>query len=402
MNHRKLFVILCIGILSGSCGLNLNAPDDGSNGSDPDTSAVFQNVSSSNLPDGLSDTTTKAKAGDVDNDGDPDLVLAIQFGPNKILINDGDGHFTDESDFRLPGQNYDSQDIALTDLNNNGDPDIFFVGDQNQTNELYINDGAGRFSDLSNRIPVTGNSTSVEFLDIDGDGSTDIMIGNIGQNVMLMNSGNAFFNNQTSQRLPQVVDPTRDFAFADITGDNLRDIVVGNENANRVLINNGTGVFNDQSNRIPFITDTEETQDVDIADVDGDGDRDIYFGNSGFQNGSNPQDRLLINNGDGDFIDQTTDRLPAITTFTFDAEFADLDGDEDLDLVIGDYNGGIRVLINDGDGYFSDESDAWIPENFTPRVTDLEIADFNDDDLPDIYISVRGNDDQLLLYEDDE
>lgn len=402
MNHRQLFAILLMGMLTGSCGLDLNAPDDGNNGSDPDTSAVYQNVSSSNLPEGLSQTTTKAKAGDVDNDGDMDLVVAIEFEANKILINDGNGTFTDESAFRLPSQNYDSQDIALTDFNSNGDLDIFFVGNQNETNELYINDGNGSFSDLSNRIPVTGNSTSVEALDIDGDGSTDIMIGNIGQNVMLMNSGNAFFNNQTTQRLPQSVDPTRDFTFGDITGDNLRDIVVGNENANRVLINNGAGAFDDQSTRIPFITDIEETQDADLVDVDGDGDRDIYFGNSGFQDDSNPQDRLLINDGDGDFTDQTSDRLPAITTNTYDAEFADLDGDEDLDLIVGNYDGGIRVLVNDGNGFFTDETEAWIPENFSPRVTDLEIADLNNDELPDIYITVRNGDDQLLLYEDDE
>lgn len=402
MSHRKLFVIVAFGFFIGSCGLDLNAPDNGDNGSsDPDTSTVYQNASSSNLPDELSQTTTKAKAGDIDDDGDLDLVVAFEFEANKVLINDGEGVFADESDARLPALDYDSQDIALTDLNNNGSPDIFFAGNQNETNELYINDGSGNFSDLSNRLPVTGNTTSVEALDIDGDGSTDIMLGNIGQNVMLMNTGNAFFNNQTTQRLPQLADPTQNFAFGDITGDNIRDIVVGNENANRILINNGTGVFNDQSTRIPFITETEETQDVELADVNGDGAIDIYFGNSGFQNGSNPQDRLLINNGNGEFTDQTSDRLPAITTFTFDAEFIDIDQDEDLDLIIGNYDGGVRVLINDGDGFFTDESNAWIPENFSPRVTDLEIADFNNDDLPDIYITVRDGEDQLLLYDDD-
>lgn len=402
MTYRELILILIFGIFANSCGWDLNAPDDGNGGTDPDTTAIFRNATSSNLPDGLSGTSTKAIAGDIDNDGDFDLVVAVEVQANKLLINDGSGSFSDESNSRLPAQNYDTQDVTVTDLNRNASLDLLFVSNQNQTNELYINNGSGSFSDLSNRIPVTGNSTSIEAQDIDGDGSTDILIGNLGQNVILMNSGNAFFNNQTTQRLPQIANPTRDIEFGDVTGNNLPDIIVGNDNANRALINTGSGFFNDQtSNRLTFINAIEETQDVNLADVNGDGNLDIYFGNLGFADGSNPQDRLLINNGQGFFSDQTADRLPAITTNTFDAEFADLDGDQDLDLIVGNYDGGIRVLTNNGNGFFTDQTNAWIPENFTPLVTDLEVADYNNDNLPDIYIAVRNGQDQLLLQREE-
>lgn len=402
MSYKAITVIFLIGVFTSSCGWDLNAPDDGNGGTDPDTTAIYQNATSSNLPDGLSETSMKTRAGDIDNDGDPDLVVAIEVQANKILINDGSGSFSDESSSRLPAQNYDTQDVTVADLNSNGNLDLFFVSNQNQTNELYINNGTGNFSDLSNRIPVTGNSTSVEAQDIDGDGSTDILIGNLGQNIFLANTGNAFFNNQTTQRLPQIADPTRDIEFGDVTGNNLLDIIVGNDNANRVLVNTGSGFFNDQtSNRLTFINAIEETQDVNLVDVDGDGNLDIYFGNLGFADGSNPQDRLLINNGQGFFSDQTADRLPAITTNTFDAEFADLDGDQDLDLIVGNYDGGIRVLTNNGNGFFTDVTNTWIPEDFTPLVADLEVADFNNDDLPDIYIAVRDGQDQLLLQREE-
>lgn len=395
--HRSLIVIIIIGIFAVSCGLNLNAPDNGGNGSEPDTTSIYQNATSSHLPK-LSGTSTKAKAGDIDNDEDLDLAVASDLQSNKLLINDGSGEFSDDSNSRLPAQQYDSRDLLIADFNNDGNQDLFFVGNQNETNELYINDGGGTFSDLTNRIPLSGTSTSVAATDVDGDGSMDILIGNLGQNVMLMNSGNAFFNNQTTQRLPQISDPTRDLKFGDITGDNIRDIIIGNENINRIWINAGQGFFSDQTeNRMPLINDLEETNDVNIADIDGDGDRDLYFGNTGFQNEANPQDRILINDGQGFFADQTSDRLPTITTNTYDAELADLDGDDDLDLVVGNYDGGIRVLVNNGDGFFSDQSNSWIPEDFAPRITDLEIADFNNDDLPDIYISIRDGQDQLLL-----
>lgn len=399
-NLQEIILVLTVGCMAAACDLNLNASDDGTGGTDPDSTVIYQNVSQSHLPSPLNGISQKAKAADIDNDGDLDVIVAVQLQENKVLVNDGSGAFIDESDTRLPALSYDSQDIAVADFNGDGSLDLFFVGNQNETNEFYINDTSGNFSDLTNRIPVTGNSTTVEALDIDGEGSIDILIGNLGQNIILMNNGNALFNNQTIQRLPEISDPTQNIAVGDVTGDNLRDMVVGNEHFNLLLVHTGSGFFADQTNdRIPFINAIEETQDVNIADVNGDGARDIYFGNSGFQNDSNPQDRLLINDGSGFFSDQTIERLPAITTNTFDAEFADLDIDGDLDLVVGNYDGGFRVLTNDGDGIFTDQTGTWIPENFTPLVADIEIADFNDDLLPDIYIAVRNGSDQLLFQQ---
>ncbi|MDZ7682319.1 MAG: VCBS repeat-containing protein [Fodinibius sp.] len=281
MLSRYISLFILVALLLNGCGWNLNAPDGG-NGTDPDTTTQFRNASDGSLPTNVQATTSQARAADIDDDGNLDLVLAVAFARNRILINSGDGTFADESNSRLPAQNYDSQDVTVADLNSDGNLDLFFVGNQNQTNELYINDGRGVYSDLSNRIPVSGNFTSVEALDIDGDGPVDILMGNIGQNTMLMNSGNAFFNNQSLQRLPQISDATHDITFADITGDNLRDIIVGNENGNRLLINTGSGFFADQTaSRISFPNSIEETQDVNVADVDGDGDRDLYFGNGG-------------------------------------------------------------------------------------------------------------------------
>nr|WP_255233415.1 VCBS repeat-containing protein [Aliifodinibius salipaludis] len=237
---------------------------------------------------------------------------------------------------------------------------------------------------------------------MNNDGNLDLVLGVGGQsNKILINNGNAFFNDQTSQRLPQILDVTFDIAAGDITGNNLPDLLAANGGPNIILINTGSGFFSNQSgNRIPYINAIEESQHVALADVDRDGDLDIYFGNSAFQENANPQDRLLINDGQGFFSDQTSDRLPDITTNTYDAEFKDLDNDGDLDLIVGNYNGGLRILINNGEGYFTDQSDEWLPENFTPLVMDLEVVDFNGDELPDIYVAARNGQDQLLLQRD--
>ncbi|MDZ7658503.1 VCBS repeat-containing protein [Fodinibius sp.] len=397
-----IILLFVTGLLVSACGWNLNAPDDDNGGSDPgDGTPYFNNVSSTNLPGNRNFQTNTAKAVDINNDGNLDLVLAIGLQSNKILINDGDGLFGDQTSDRLTTQNLNSQDIAIADFNIDGNLDLFFPSEQNQSSELAINNGSGTFSDLSNRIPVAGNFTSATSLDFNNDGSMDLFIGNRGQNILLENSGNAFFNNQTSQRLPQILDATFDIAVGDITGNNLPDLLATNEGPNIVLINTGSGFFSNQSaNRIPYINAIEESQDITLADIDRDGDLDIYYGNTGFQENANPQDRLLINDGQGFFSDQTSDRLPTISTNTFDAEFADFDNNGDLDLIIGNYNGGLRILINNGSGYFSDQSTNWLPENFTPPVMDIEVADFNGDNLLDIYVAARNGQDQLLLQKD--
>lgn len=391
-----LLLILLSGLFLGSCGWNLNAPDNGNGEPEPDD-ANFINVSSSHLPNELNNQSSAAKAADIDNDGDLDIIVAVNQQPNVILINNGNAEFVDESS-RLPVQSFSTQDVVVADFNSDGNLDLFFPNTQNQESQLAINDGRGSFSDLSNRIPISGDFTSVEALDVDGDDSIDLFIGNRGQNILLANSGNAFFNNQSTERLPQISDITFDVAQADITGNGEIDLVVANEGPNLTLINTGSGFYDNQSqNRLPYINAIEESHSISLADVDGDDDQDIYFGNTGFQNGSNAQDRLLINDGRGFFSDQTASRLPPITSNTFDAVFADIDKDGDQDIVVGNYNGGLRILINNGSGSFSDNSEDWIPEAFATSVSDIEVADFNNDGLPDVYIAVHNGQDQLLL-----
>lgn len=401
MKFRLLISILFLGLFTTSCGLNLNAPDDDNGDTDPDDKVAFKNVTTENLPAGLTSQSNAVKSIDVDNDEDLDLVIAISSEANKVLINDGEGVFSDETSSRLNTQNFDTQDVITADFNTDGNPDLFFASEQNQSSELSLNNSSGTFSDISNRIPVTGNFTSSEALDVDEDGDMDLLIGNRGQNVLLANNGNAFLNNQTSERLPQINDITYDVAHTDITGNGLVDLITANQGPNLTLINTGSGIFTNQSaSRMPYINAAEESHSIAIGDVDGDDDPDIYFGNTGFNENANPQDRLLINDGQGFFSDQTADRLPQITSNTSDAQFADINDDGDLDLVIGNYDGGLRILINDGSGFFSDESEDWLPEDFIPFANAVEVADFNADGLLDIYIAVHNEQDQLLIQQE--
>lgn len=380
-----------------SCDLNLNAPDSGNNDAGPDTTSKFQNVSSQNLPDGLDGVTQSAKAVDIDNDGDWDIALALRGETNPVLINDGSGNFTAQT---VSSLGLDSRDISIGDFNGDNFADLFFATYGPQNSELHLNQNDGSYSDLSNRIPVTGNFTSSQIFDMDGDGSPDILIGSLGQNQLLQNNGSGFFSNQTTQRLPQSTDATQDLTVGDLTGNGQQDIVIANEGGNKILINTGSGFYSDQSSRYPFLNEIEESRDIELADVDNDGDLDIYVANSNLEGGAYSNDRLLINN-DGTFSDATEDRLPSITSDSFDAEFADLNNDGEPDILVGNYSGGIKILINSGNGFYEDNTPEWLPEIFRPETMDIELSDYNGDNLVDIYIAVRDGADQLLLQKNE-
>lgn len=353
-----------------------------------------------------------AEAADIDNDGDLDLVIAVEFAGNKILINDGTGVFIDESASRLPTKEYDTEDIAIADFDGNGSLDIFFVSEDNQTNEYYLNNGNGTFTDLSDEIPVTGTSNAVLTADINQDGFPDLLMGNNGPNMILINNGQGLFSNQSSSRLPQINDITQDLALGDLDIDGDLDLLIANEDANRYLMNIGNGFFVDRTqSRLPLLPGIEETREVDLADIDGDNDFDIYFANVIiFQSGNSAQDRLLTNQT-GSFTDATSSRLPSFNTNTMDADFFDIDRDGDFDIVKGDFgplddnsgnysgNNLARVLLNNGNGFFSDQTEDFFPADFSPKVVDFEIADFNGDGLFDIYVANFRSADVLLMQQ---
>src|SRR4028118_624212 len=92
--------------------------------------------------------------------------------------------------------------------------------------------------------------------------------------------------------------------------------------------------FNELS-RLPAITNLPGTDalDADFADVDSDGDLDLYVAN-GTASIEGRLNRLYINNGRGRFTDQTATRLPNVPPAnSTEVEFADVDGDGDLDAI---------------------------------------------------------------------
>lgn len=143
------------------------------------------------------------------------------------------------------------------------------------------------------------------------------------------------------------------FASGDLDGDGDVDLFVANDNSpNQVLRNDGSGRFTDVTAISIVQPSTNATHSVNLADIDGDGDLDILIGNDDFLS-----NRVYRNNGAGVFTDVTATALPPNAHFTECQVVADFDGDGDVDWFTVD-SGPCHFYENDGTGVFSDATAA--------------------------------------------
>ena len=343
--------------------------------------------------------TMDAEIVDLEGDGLADIVLASEFGFNVVLMADLRGGWELAARALPGGHAHDSEDIAAFDADGDGTLDLVFVAEDDETNELYLNKGDGWCDDASDRLPVSGVSNAVLAIDLDADGDEDLIIGNKGQNVALLNDGEGRFTEATSERLPERTDTTQDLEAGDVDGDGDLDLFVANEDGNRLLINDGRGVFADESEaRLPDIGGVE-TREADFGDVDGDGDLDVVLANVAWVPGANPQNRVLLNDGEGVFEDGTSDWLPEEKRFSLDVELVDLDDDGDLDLLIANVQGGpLQVMLNIAGRRFEDVSGLVLPELTRPvHAIDVEAGDLNGDGALDLYVANHVGPDWVLL-----
>ncbi len=290
----------------------------------------------------LTDTTLAADLGDVDGDGDPDLALANASGVNRLLINDGSGRFTDESPSRLPGHFQVSMSVRLGDLDGDGDLDMV-VANRGSQNRILINDGSGVFADetATRFAPDSDLTYEIELFDADGDGALDLFVANQGSpDRLFANDGLGFFAD-VSFRLPSPAAPssTLDAAAVDVDLDGDADLALAeSEKGIRLLRNDGTGRFDDVSaTQLPAL-DLFAIK-VRAGDVDFDSDPDLVVAAAG-------QDHLLRNEDAGVFAVGEPGLLPLDPHRSFGLALLDADSDLDLDVLFATPRDQNRFLVN--------------------------------------------------------
>ncbi len=333
-----------------------------------DGTGVFTNEAASRLPASAFGTQVASAIilGDVDGDSDLDVFVANGFPnpgaagfQNSLWINNGNGIFTDETSPRLPVAAFHSFHAAFGDVDSDGDLDIVVgnlsSGGFSAQNKLLINNGSGVFTDETTiRLPAMPDITLALALgDLDGDFDLDIVVANRSSNgsKILVNNGMGFFTDESVQRFSTPPPFAGDVVVADVNGDGSEDIIFASVfGGPLVFINSGGGDFREETNaRTPTFSDSHG---LAVADVDTDGDVDVFVTIPGGVNTSPTQSRLLLNNGNGFFTDVSDTNLPTVVGVIRYATFADVDNDGDPDLYIPMWDDGAtnqdRLLINLG------------------------------------------------------
>jgi hypothetical protein len=186
---------------------------------------------------------------------------------------------------------------------------------------------------------------------------------------------------------------------ADVNNDGLEDFFMGGakNHPSQIWIQNNAGKFTAKPE--PPILKDSASEDVAAAflDADNDGDKDLYVACGGYEfNEGDPalQDRLYINDGKGNFS-RKQNALPGMLTSKHCVKAADIDGDGDMDLFVGGrvvpgkypITPDSYILLNDGKGKFEDAT-ANICADLKQigMVTDAVFTDVNNDSRPDLLI----------------
>lgn len=346
-----------------------------------------------------------AHLADLDDDGDLDVVVALEGPSNFVLENDGRGRFSPREVPALALRTEDSEDVIAFFANEDPYPDLLFVSeDLGGENELYLSTGPWSY-EAGPPLPAAGVTNGLAIGDVDGDGRPDAILGNAGANFVWRGVAGGGFEAAPTSTFPASTSTAQDVELGDIDGDGDLDLVIGNDDGpNRLWRNEGGGMFVDvTADQLPPDR-AAITREVDFADIDGDGDLDLFFANVRFSPAADPNNALLINDGTGRFSYAEQDRLPEDDISTLDGDFADLDGDGDLDLVTansrvstGLFPGPYRAYENDGRGRFTDATDRWFPGRYEGFGLDVEVGDLDRDGHLDIYLCGRSSSDRVLF-----
>ncbi|MFQ5454778.1 MAG: FG-GAP-like repeat-containing protein [Nitrospirota bacterium] len=344
--------------------------------------------------------------GDIDGDGNPDIVLANYKGEIRLFFGDSERNFSEAEGTPIPVFNNEDayEAVSLFDIDMDSDPDLIIIKGDGQHDRLYRNDSDQqtiRFTDItaSNLIGQKANDgKGMAYGDIDGDGDMDMVIADIGREIVWINDGAGGFIDETEKRLPAEPDGNTSSAsvlLADLNSDGYPDIFLSNNNIsgtdankqNRLYINDRSGRFTDVTNtNLPSATD-DDTMETAAADIDGDGDLDLAIANDNF--GNTCKNRIYINEGDGHFTDVSSDRIPPDCDGTRGVSFLDAEGDGDMDIIFANDQQD-RLYLNDGTGVFIDSTRNLpkdLDNSFKVRVSDLDA-----DGDQDIVIANEGQD----------
>ena len=334
-------------------------------------------------------------AGDYDNDGWVDLYV-LNFGPNQLWRNNGDGTFIDVTDTAGADDARWSVSGSFLDYDRDGWLDLYVSNYVNYSvannvecfnnirtycgpdgfvpvpDRLFRNQGDGTFEDATAVSQIGreyGPALGVSTADLDGNGWIDIYVANdLSENRSWMNQGDGTFVN-TAQFNGSAYNDVGDAEAGmgvdagDFDGDGDDDLFVSHliTQTNTLYVNDGNGLFEDRSTRTGLGPPSLAFTGFGTAwfDYDNDGWLDVFVANGAVdliprlvQAGDpyplHQTNQLFRNLGDGRFTEMSASggNVFDLSEVSRGSAFGDIDNDGDIDIVLTNNNGPARLLLN--------------------------------------------------------
>jgi len=327
------------------------------------------------LLENTADTAANVSVGDVNGDGHPDIVIAKgRHWPlmSRVFLGDGRGHFS--AGYNLGEGAYRSYSARLVDIDGDGTLDVVLSNDAPDAKLLYLNDGKGHFHAGSSYGRPEWKTRNVTVADLNGDGLPDIIVANRsenGANFICLNKGKGRFD---ADCIPFSNESATTITAADFNHDGLIDLAVPHRDGGQSYVYlAGLKATYSNSRRVPFGPPDATIRMAEAADFDGDGVLDIvaiderrgvaiYFG----QKDGTFSPGVAIDNG---------------KAAPYALAVSDLNGDGKIDIVVGNIEAPSTVFFNDDSGRH------YTPVHFGDNkgtVYGFAIADLDGDGLVDI------------------
>lgn len=327
-----------------------------------------------------SETSANASFGDLNGDGNLDIVLAKgRHWPlvDRVLIGDGKGGIS--SSYDLGSASDKSYSGRLVDLDGDGDLDVVISNDAPSPKLVYLNDGRGRFAVGSEYGKPEWPGRNATVADMNGDGRPDIIAANrtgrqSGFNYICLNDGRGGFR---ADCIPFSSEPATTITAADFNGDGITDLLVPHRNGGQSRLYVGARNADPAHLRsVPFGAPVAQIRIAEAADFNRDGRLDVVSidETSGVS--------VSFGNGDGTFAPPLAIGDRSIIPYAL--TIGDLDCDGTADFIVGNVTAPSVVYFNDGSG-----------KKFTPvpfgdskgTAYGIAIGDFDRDGRQDIAVA---------------